>query len=159
MRLPTRSLVVLSAVGVLALSGCGDDGADAAGENSAAAGPTQSETPTDDAHDNHDDHGDHGDDATDDSGDGGAVEVEIEIENGSTTPAGKRITVDPGQTIRLEVDSDMADELHLHADPEQSFEVKATNDQEFEFALDTPGVYELESHETGNQVISIQVQP
>ncbi|HET7326166.1 MAG TPA: hypothetical protein VFJ14_02655 [Nocardioidaceae bacterium] len=99
------------------------------------------------------------------AGDGAAadgaapVEVEVDIEDGSTTPAGKRIEVEPGQTIRLEVDSDMADELHLHADPEQSFEVRPVDDQVFELSIDTPGVYALESHETGNQVLSIQVQP
>lgn len=101
-----------------------------------------------------------GDDSSEpQSPDDGAVEVQVEIEDGSTTPAGKRIEVESGQTIRLSVDSDMADELHLHAEPEQSFDVQPAEDQVFEFSIDTPGVYALESHETGSQVISIQVQP
>lgn len=159
MRLSTRPLVALSVVGVLALSGCGDDDTQPSGDT-AGDSPTEtaSESPTPDDSDDGNDDGDDGADEGD-TEDGGAIEVEVEIEDGTTTPAGRRITVEPGQTIRLEVDSDMVDELHLHADPEQTFAVKAADEQEFEFAIDTPGVYELESHETGNQVISIQVQP
>lgn len=154
MRVSTRPLAVLAAACVLALSGCGDDGADSTGEDS---GGTASES----SHTDHDegDHTDHGSAEDDNTGDDGAAEVEVEIEGGQTKPAGERITVAPGQTIRLEVDSDAHDELHVHADPDHTFEVAAADDQVFEFAIDQPGVYEMESHETGNQIISIQVQP
>jgi plastocyanin len=177
MQKPTRPLGVLVAVAVLALAGCGDDGSgngsDGAGtETTPAQSPTDEGTGDDDAgangngngngsdntgDDNADDGGNDGN--ADDDGNDDAVEVEIEIEDGQTTPAGERITVAPGQTIELEVDSDTADELHVHANPEHAFTVKAAQDQTFEFAIDQPGVYEMESHETGAQIISIQVQP
>jgi plastocyanin len=171
MRKPTRPLGALALVAVLALAGCGDDGggsdsdsADNAGsDTSATQSPSADESGDEDGGAAGEDHGDddHGNGGDGDGGDGNgdAVEVEIEIEDGQTAPAGERITVQPGQTIKLEVDSDTADELHVHADPEHSFTVKPTDDQTFEFAIDQPGVYEMESHETGTQVISIQVQP
>lgn len=159
MRTPARFVSAGMAAGVLLLTGCGDDSATTAESASSPTSPAEqtrtpsaSRTPPSSAHtDDHD--GDHGE--TDDH----ALEIEIEIEGGHTRPAGERVRAEPGQTIRLDVDSDIADELHLHADPEQSFEVKVGEDQRFEFSIDTPGVYELESHETDQQIVSIQVQP
>lgn len=166
MHVSARPLAALAAVLVLVLTGCGDgdDGGDTSGggetDSTATQSPTQSPTPADDADGNDDASGNGSDDGSGgDNGAAGAVEVEIVIEDGQTTPAGERITVKPGQTIRLEVDSDTADELHLHSEAGQSFEVRPTDDQTFEFAIEQPGVYEMESHETGAQVISIQVQP
>lgn len=164
MQKPTRPLGALALVAVMALAGCGDDGSgnasadDAGSETTATQSPTAEESGDEDGGTDGDDHGD-GDHGNDDDGNDDAVEVEIEIEDGQTTPAGERITVQPGQTIELEIDSDTADELHVHANPDHSFAVKPTDGQTFEFAIDQPGVYEMESHETGTQVISIQVQP
>lgn len=85
------------------------------------------------------------------------VEVEIEIEDGEISPLGETVEAKPGQQIRLEVDSDTHDELHLHSDPEQSFEVTEGDDQVFTFSLPDPAVYEMESHELGVVVVKFQI--
>ncbi len=87
------------------------------------------------------------------------TEVEIAIEGGAVTPEGERYDVTVGEPIRLVVDSDMADELHLHANPEQSFDVEVGVDQVFELTLEQPGVAELESHELGVLVASFAARP
>jgi hypothetical protein len=135
MRVSVRLLAALALSGALLLGGCaGDDGENTVGGS--GSGGDGGSSPADDV-----------------------LAIEVEIEDGHTTPSGARVDAVVGETIRLEVDSDMADELHLHSNPEQSFDVEAADDQVFEFSLDTSGVYELESHGTGNQIVSIQVQP
>jgi plastocyanin len=164
MRKPARFLAASAVATLVLLSGCGDDDSTTEAETGSSPtsppaqtdSPSATPTPTRSADHGDDDHDGKTDDhvETDDH----AVEIEIEIEHGRTRPAGQRVQVQPGQTIRLEVDSDIADELHLHSDPEKSFEVRVGEDQRFEFSLDAPGVYELESHETDQQIVSIQVQ-
>lgn len=85
--------------------------------------------------------------------------VQVEIRDGGVSPSGERIEVEPGQPIRLAVSSDQADTLHVHANPEHEFTVRAGDDQEFVFTLDQPGVYEVESHETGHLIVSVAVTP
>jgi plastocyanin len=162
------ALTAIAAVVVLTLAGCGGGGSD----NTGAAGDAQtpspsasdsasqspSESPSDDA----------SDDSTADSTDGpgevetedDAVEIEIEIENGQVTPSGERVDVQVGEPIRFKVDSDTADELHVHSTPEHSFPVKAgDDDKEFEFTLNQPGVVEVELHELGDVVVSLAARP
>ena len=163
------ALTALAAVVALMLAGCGGGGSDtgAAGdeqtsspEGSATESP--SESPSDDASD------DATDDSTDDSTGGpadvetedDAVEIEIEIENGRITPSGERVDVQVGEPIRFVVDSDVADELHVHSTPEHSFPVKAGDvDRQFEFTLNQPGVVEVELHELGDVVVSLAARP
>lgn len=97
------------------------------------------------------------DDPADAKGPVEAVVVEITEEGGQITPLGETVEVDLGREIRLVVDSDAADELHVHSEPEQSFDVKAKDDQEFSFTIDAPGTYEVESHELGVVVVKLQV--
>jgi hypothetical protein len=87
------------------------------------------------------------------------TEVEIAIEGGEVTPQGERYDVTLGEPIRLIVDSDMPDELHLHGTPVQTFDVEAGEDQVFELTLEQPGVAELESHELGVLVASFAARP
>ncbi len=172
MRKPLAALVAVIATAALLLTGCGGDQGSTADTGSADSGatpvspddtaastpgptdsPTDSPTATVTQDDDQDDQGDNVD------VDDGVLEIDIDIEDGTIEPAGQRVRAKVGQTIRLDVDSDMADELHLHADPGKEFEVRASDDQVFEFTIDQPGVYELESHGLETQVVSIQVEP
>jgi len=66
-----------------------------------------------------------------------------------------------GQPIELRVDSDVADELHVHSEPEQEFEVEADpgTDQVFTFSVDLPGQVEVELHELEATIVELVVQP
>jgi len=159
------ALTAIAAVVVLTLAGCGggSDSTGSAGDEqtsspSAQASESPSESPGDDATDDstEDSTGGPGDVETEDN----AVEIEIEIEHGRVTPSGERVDVQIGEPIRLVVDSDAADELHVHSTPEHSFPVKAgDDDKQFEFTLNQPGVVEVELHELGDVVVSLAARP
>ena len=88
------------------------------------------------------------------------VDIHVKIANGEVTPAGRRVDVTIGQPIRLVVDSDSADELHVHSSPEHEFEVPAgAHGKVYTFTLDKPGVVEVELHELDEVVVSIAARP
>ena len=89
----------------------------------------------------------------------GQVVVDITIRDGEVSPAGAEIEATVGEPIELRVDSDVAEELHLHTSPDQSFEVKPTDGQVFTLTIDKPGQVELETEETGVLVAELVVQP
>jgi len=88
------------------------------------------------------------------------VDIHVTIADGEVTPAGERVDVQLGQPIRLVVDSDAADELHVHSSPEHEFEVPAgAHGKVYEFTLNKPGVVEVELHELDEVVVSIAARP
>jgi plastocyanin len=173
-RAMSRAVSVATVVAVVTLTGCGgsgDDGAGASGSPSAGASrvgespsepagspsgsPSGSAEPT--AAESAQEPGD--DDSPVETDDG-AVEIEVEIEDGRVRPSGERVDVEVGQTIRFVVDSDSADEIHVHSTPEHSFSFRAgADDREFEFRLRQPGVVEAELHELGDVVVTLAARP
>lgn len=160
------ALTALAAVAALTLAGCGggDDSTGSAGGEQTSS-PSASATATESSESPS---GSPSDDATDDSTDApgdvetddGAVEIEVEIENGRVTPSGERVDVKIGEPIRFVVDSDTADELHVHSTPEHTFRVKpGDDDKQFELTLNQPGVVEVELHELGDVVVSLAARP
>ena len=88
------------------------------------------------------------------------VDIHVTIADGEVTPAGERVDVTIGQPIRLVVDSDAADELHVHSTPEQEFEIPAgAHGKVYQLTLDQPGVVEVELHELDEVVVSIAARP
>ncbi|HEX2176851.1 MAG TPA: hypothetical protein VHG70_13165 [Nocardioidaceae bacterium] len=170
MRVRRRKLSALAAVAVLAIAGCGGSQDEGAGGTEASQSPTPApstpaetttspasptESQTSPTESQTDDDGGSPVETEDD-----AVEIEVEIENGRVTPSGERVDVELGQTIRFVVDSDAADEIHVHSTPEHTFGFRAgADDREFEFKLDQPGVVEAELHELGDVVVTIAARP
>ena len=128
----------LLTVGVLAGCGADDtaDGSSAEPTNEPATDPTEESSPE-------------------------PVVVDITIENGEVSPVGEEVEASVGQPIELRVDSDSADDLHIHSKPEQEFEVEADpgTEQLFEFTVDVPGQVDVESHETATTIVTLVVQP
>jgi plastocyanin len=161
MRRPLRRVSALAAAAALTLAGCGGSGdagdtatgGDAASSAPSASGsPGESPSPTEPASPTESESGSAAEDD--------AVEIEVEIENGQVTPSGERVDAQVGQTVRFVVESDAADELHVHASPERTFTFEAgADDQEFELQLTRPGVIEVELHELGDVVVTIAARP
>ncbi|KAA1425072.1 hypothetical protein FE697_004100 [Mumia zhuanghuii] len=86
------------------------------------------------------------------------VSLTVTIEDGAVTPLGEARTATVGQPIILRVTSDTEDELHLHAEPEETFAVTPGTHQ-FEFTVDVPGSVSLESHHVGGTIATIDVSP
>jgi hypothetical protein len=88
------------------------------------------------------------------------VDIQVKIEGGEVSPAGERVDVKLGQPIRLVVNSDAADEIHVHSTPEHEFEVPAgAHDKVYAFTLNQPGVVEVELHELDEVVVTIAARP
>lgn len=85
--------------------------------------------------------------------------VVIRIKDGKVTPQGKRVEVKVGQTIALDVTSDVDEELHVHSDPEHTFAVKPGKDQTFTFTVDTPGQVAVEAHHADVTLVQLVVRP
>ncbi|MEU8898863.1 hypothetical protein [Nocardia sp. NPDC048505] len=91
----------------------------------------------------------------------GGVEtvVTIRIASGAVDPRNTRTEAKVGQPIVLRVDSDAADELHVHSDPAHTFAVAPRAGQEFRFTVGVPGQVAVELHELDQTVTTLQVRP
>ncbi|MCI0687819.1 MAG: cupredoxin domain-containing protein [Sporichthyaceae bacterium] len=73
--------------------------------------------------------------------------IEVEIRDGQVSPSpATRVRVEHGDTVRIVLTSDRADELHVHGyDLEES--VAAGGTATLEFSADQSGSFEVEAHE------------
>ena len=83
----------------------------------------------------------------------------LTIADGTVTPTNAELSARVGEPITIDVTSDTADELHVHAVPEHEFEVKPAAGQHFRFTVDVPGRVEVELHHLNRTVAVIQVRP
>ena len=150
-----RRALAAAVLTALALTGCAAEDEPSTAEEptpaasqspseSASTEPSPSPSPGDDADD------DAGDDADDDA-------LEIEIEGGRVEPNGKRVKVTAGEPVVLEIASDRAAELHVHSSPEQVLQVKR-GESRIELTIKTPGVVDVEEHESGIVVLQLEVR-
>ena len=131
-RITGRSATVLCAVVLLALSGCG--GADMAGgstPSSSAAHPQD-----------------------------GEVHVEVSVTGDEVTTADDRVEVEVGQTVRIAVTCDVAEEVHVHGfDLMLDVEPGVPGQLEFQVTPDPgPGLYEVELEGSGLLLFQLEVR-
>lgn len=114
----------------------------------------------DDGHSRGDDMGDGNDAGTTDEAHDGEAADEIftfTIAGGVADPQLEQHRVAQGSTVRIEVTSDVADELHLHGYDETA-DVTAGETAVIEFTADLTGRFELETHETGLTLLDLLVE-
>jgi plastocyanin len=75
-------------------------------------------------------------------------EIEVVVVDGTVDTAEDSVDVAVGETVRVTVTSDVDDEVHVHG-VEQTAELSAGSPTTLEFSLAEPGVYEVETHESG----------
>ncbi|MET1038671.1 MAG: hypothetical protein ABW075_10365 [Aeromicrobium sp.] len=125
----------------LLMTGCGgssDD--DAATEPAAATTEAPSPAPTAEP--------------TTDAG----VAVDIEIQDGQATPQGERVEAAVGETITLTIASDVDEEIHVHSDPEHTWQVAAGESITESFTVETPGQVAVEAHHLGVTIVQLVVR-
>lgn len=88
-----------------------------------------------------------------------AVVIDITIRDGKVSPAGEQVEVTVGKPIEIHVNSDVAEELHLHTTPDQSFDVKPIAGQVFTSTVNQPGQVELEPEQAGVLVAQLVARP
>jgi plastocyanin len=85
------------------------------------------------------------------------VQITVSVRDGKVTPKPRRVTVSLGDQIRLQVTSDVDDELHVHGfDVEEPLEAGRTTT--VELTADQQGVFEVETHETELELLQLEVR-
>lgn len=83
--------------------------------------------------------------------------IPVTIVKGVVTPGNGEYQAKVGERIQFNVESDAADEMHVHTVPERRFEVRPGG-QMFSFVLKAPGQVVVELHNTGTTVATIAVR-
>lgn len=78
------------------------------------------------------------------------------IEGGELAEGPDRIEVAKGETVVIEVTSDVADELHVHGYDKQLV-LAAGKPAKLEFVANIPGAFEIELHEFHGQLTQLRV--
>jgi hypothetical protein len=84
--------------------------------------------------------------------------IDVTIKGGNVTPTNEQLKSGIKEQIVVRVNSDAADELHVHSTPEHSFNVEAKPMQSFQFTVDVPGKVDVELHKLNQTIATIQVQ-
>lgn len=87
---------------------------------------------------------------------GTVKEISISVVGGKVTPPPDRVAVAIGQTVRLTVRSDVADELHVHG-LDKTAALAPDKPVTLEFVPDQAGVFEVETHATKLQLCQLAV--
>lgn len=86
------------------------------------------------------------------------VAVEAVIAGGQVTTASDRVEVAPGDVVSLTVETDAADELHVHGVGATFALEPGRTDVEFQVPADlAPGLYEVETHDAHLLLFSLVV--
>ena len=80
------------------------------------------------------------------------------IQGGKVTPTNEQVEATVNQPIIFRVNSDVADELHVHSNPEHTFKIEAKPGQSFQFAVNVPGKVDVELHQLKKTIATIAVQ-
>jgi hypothetical protein len=137
-------------VAALVLTGCSGTDSDAETDNEATASssPSASESAAESPS---------AEPTEDDSEDAHADAIAVEIKGDEVEPRGKRVKVGVGEEITLHVESDRPAELHVHSSPEQTLKAPK-GETMLTLTVDTPGVVDVEEHDTGIVVLQLEVR-
>jgi sporulation-control protein spo0M len=84
--------------------------------------------------------------------------VQVTIKGGQVTPTNAQLTSSVGEPIVVQVNSDAADQLHVHSNPEHEFTIEPKPGQSFQFTVTVPGKVDVELHGLNRTIATIQVQ-
>jgi hypothetical protein len=97
--------------------------------------------------------------ATGGGGEPTAPQVErIVVRDGRPSGGVKRLELESGERARFVVQSDVADEVHVHG-YDVSRDVPAGGSVRFNFPADIEGVFEVELEQRGQQIAELRVSP
>jgi hypothetical protein len=82
----------------------------------------------------------------------------IKVEDGVKTEGLDTISVRVGETVRFEVETDIADEVHVHG-YDLAFETVPDEEVLVEFVADATGIFEVEIEGLGLHIVDIEVTP
>ena len=140
----TRRAAVLLVPVAVALVGCaGSDPQDSAASSDTSSSSASSESSA---------APDTGTPATEEAG----QRIEVSVAGGEVSGDTGRVPVVLGDEVTLVITSDAPDELHVHG-YDLTAAIAADRPATLSFAADTPGVFEVELHDAGTALLSLQV--
>jgi hypothetical protein len=83
--------------------------------------------------------------------------VHVRVQDGEVSPPSHRVRVALGAQVRLEVTSDVADEVHVHG-YDEDLALAPGETGTLTFAADLPGLFEVETHESGSVLVTLEVR-
>lgn len=139
-----RWLVVGMVAGCL-VAGCGgDDGDQEAAATTVATTSTSTGAST-------------GSQATTTTAGFSGVLIEATVTGDKVETASRRVRIDRGQKVRIRVQADRAEEVHLHG-YDLSADVAPGRPAVIDFTADAPGVFEVELEQAHLRLFELQVQ-
>lgn len=85
------------------------------------------------------------------------LEVTVAVRDGKVRPRARRVEVEKGSDVRLVVTSDVRDEVHVHG-YDLDLQLRPGKPGTLEFRADQDGVFEVETHETGLELLQLAVR-
>ena len=85
--------------------------------------------------------------------------IDVTIKGGEINPTNAQLEAKTNEPIVVKINSDVADELHVHSTPDHTFKIEAKPAQQFQFTVDVPGKVDIELHQLGKTIATVQVQP
>ncbi|HEX6469162.1 MAG TPA: hypothetical protein VF069_08710 [Streptosporangiaceae bacterium] len=86
----------------------------------------------------------------------GVVEIGVTVSGGKVDPRPSVHKIHTGRTVRLTVTDDRDDEVHVHG-YDLRLEVRHGKPATLEFKADQPGRFEVETHDSGLQLLQLEV--
>jgi surface antigen len=136
-----KTLVALTATTLL-LAGCGGSNGSGDETSTSAAAPAMTGAPQ----------------MSDQQAPPERVIVDVSIKGGQVTPTNAQLQAKVGDPIVVRIDSDAADQLHVHSNPEHTFDVEPKSGQSFQFTVAVPGKVDVELHQLNRTIATITVQ-
>ncbi|HEY6573389.1 MAG TPA: hypothetical protein VI029_00345 [Mycobacterium sp.] len=84
--------------------------------------------------------------------------VDVTIKTNEVMPTNAQFNAKVNEPIVLRVNSDAADQLHVHSTPEHTFNVLPKNGQSFQFTIGVPGKVDIELHQLDRTIATVTVQ-
>jgi ABC-type glycerol-3-phosphate transport system substrate-binding protein len=142
----TKTLIALTAT-ALVVAGCGGSDSSSSSSTSSAGtpasgAPTASGAPQ----------------FTDQQAPPARLVIDATVAHGVVTPTNEQLQAKVNETIIVRIDSDAADELHVHSTPDRTFKVEAKPNQSFQFSVTVPGKVEIELHTLNRVIATVAVQ-
>ncbi len=142
-----KRLLVLLAAGAVLLAGCGGGGGGGDTESAQSSSTTPSATTVNPS------------DMQNEQAPPERLQIDVQVKGGEVTPTNQQLEARVNQPIVVTVNSDAADELHVHSNPEHTFKIEAKPAQQFQFTVGVPGNVDIELHQLGKTIATVQVQP
>ena len=131
------------AAGALLIAGCGGGGSESA-QSSSGAPSASTVSPSD---------------MQNEQAPPDRLLIDVQIKGGEVTPTNQQLEAKVNQPIVVKVNSDVADELHVHSTPDHTFKIEAKPVQQFQFTVSVPGNVDIELHQLAKTIATVQVQP